>query len=593
MPVRRRTGGGTGASDATLALADALVALRDAAATTMLPLDVPDADAARSTRRTLVEQLEDYLLPRLRRLDAPLLVVVGGSTGAGKSTIVNSLVGATVSPAGVLRPTTRAPVLVCHPVDREAFSDDRVLPRFARVTGSPGAVGTVAPAGERTLRLVSNPSVRAGLALIDAPDLDSVVEANRELANQLLSAADLWLFVTSAARYADAVPWEALCTAADRGTALAIVLDRVPPDAASEIAEDLRRMLDRYGLPGAPLLIVPETALSDDGLLPAIAIAGVRDYLRDLSDDSESRAAIARRTLAGALASLPGRADALASAADAQRRSAGELLDAALESYRIAEMDVAESVRQGTVLRGEVLARWREFVGAGELLRTLETRIGQFRDRMVAAVTGRPRPAEHLTEALGTGLHALVTAGAEAAAERTDSSWRAHPAGAALVREAVDHDLVLRRPTPDLDTQVTRLVRDWQGAVIELVRTEGATRRSVARFAAYGVNVTGLVVMIAVFAQTAFIPTGAEIAVAGGTAVVSQKVLEAVFGDEAVRRLAATAREDLLERVAALYDRELDRFEALLPDLAGGAHLRETVTSLRRFQRRAEREGAW
>ena len=50
-------------------------------------------------------------------MDAPLLMVVGGSTGAGKSTLVNSLVGADVSPAGVLRPTTRAPVLVCHPAD--------------------------------------------------------------------------------------------------------------------------------------------------------------------------------------------------------------------------------------------------------------------------------------------------------------------------------------------------------------------------------------------------------------------------------------------------------------------------------------------
>ena len=39
--------------------------------------------------------------------------------------------------------------------------------------------------------------------MLDAPDIDSVVQ-NRQLASQLLAAADLWLFVTSAARYADA-----------------------------------------------------------------------------------------------------------------------------------------------------------------------------------------------------------------------------------------------------------------------------------------------------------------------------------------------------------------------------------------------------
>ena len=38
-------------------------------------------------------QLDDYVLPRLATIDAPLLAVVGGSTGAGKSTLVNSLVG--------------------------------------------------------------------------------------------------------------------------------------------------------------------------------------------------------------------------------------------------------------------------------------------------------------------------------------------------------------------------------------------------------------------------------------------------------------------------------------------------------------------
>jgi hypothetical protein len=66
--------------------------------------------------------------------------------------------------------------------------------------------------------------------------------------------------------------------------------------------------------------------------------------------------------------------------------------------------------------------------------------------------------------------------------------------------------------------------------------------------------------MIAVFASTAFIPTGAEIAVAGGTTLAAQKLLEAVFGDEALRQLARDAREDLLVRVRALLEVEAARF---------------------------------
>ena len=96
---------------------DVLRELRARLQACALLLDIPGAQGARATRDEAVDQIADYLLPRLERLDAPLLVVVGGSTGAGKSTLVNSLVGAEVSPAGVLRPTTRAPVLVCHPGD--------------------------------------------------------------------------------------------------------------------------------------------------------------------------------------------------------------------------------------------------------------------------------------------------------------------------------------------------------------------------------------------------------------------------------------------------------------------------------------------
>src|SRR4051794_34327922 len=77
----------------------ALRELGAALAAAELGLAVPGRDEAAAARRELVDQVEDYLLPRLERMDAPLLMVVGGSTGAGKSTLVNSLVGEDVSPS--------------------------------------------------------------------------------------------------------------------------------------------------------------------------------------------------------------------------------------------------------------------------------------------------------------------------------------------------------------------------------------------------------------------------------------------------------------------------------------------------------------
>src|SRR3954447_26883474 len=116
-------------------LAQALADLRDRVQGLRLGLATAGADGSQAAQAELVGQVDDYLLPRLRRIDAPLLAVVGGSTGAGKSTLVNSLVGAVVSRAGWLRPTTRGPVLVCHPSDVRWFSDDRILPELARTTG--------------------------------------------------------------------------------------------------------------------------------------------------------------------------------------------------------------------------------------------------------------------------------------------------------------------------------------------------------------------------------------------------------------------------------------------------------------------------
>lgn len=554
-----------------LRLPDALAALRDQLAATPLGLATPARDAAARAARAVRDQIDDYLLPRLGDLDAPLLTVVGGSTGAGKSTLVNSLIGSPVTTAGVLRPTTRAPVLVCAQADVAAFSGGRVLPGLARVTGGAGGPGTV--------QLVVRDDVPAGLALLDAPDVDSVVESNRELAGQLLAAADLWVFVTTAARYADAVPWDLLRTAQERGTALAVVLDRVPPEAAAEVAADLSGMLQRAGLSGARLFVVEERPLVD-GRVPEDQVAPLRAWLHELAADQEARAAVVRQTLTGALDSLQQRVDGIAAAVDEQMAAGNALRDAAAAAYTAAYEGIDDGVRSGTLLRGEVLARWQEFVGTGEWMRALQGQVSRLRDRVVGAVTGRPTPAEDLQGALENSVERLLRAEADRAAERTVTAWRSMPAGAQLL---AGDERDLEQVSPDFPEAAAAQVRDWQGTVLDLVRDQGADKRSRARILSWGVNGAGAVVMVAVFAQTGGL-TGGEIAVAGGTTAVGQRVLEAVFGDAAVRSLAARAREDLQRRADGLLRYEQarfdDRVDSAAPAPGAAETLRATVAEL-------------
>jgi dynamin family protein len=536
-------------------LESALTELRSAVAQVNLPLPLPGAEEQRKVAQEILRQLDDYVMPRLATIDAPLLAVVGGSTGAGKSTLVNSLVGREVSAPGVIRPTTRAPVLVHHSSDADWFTDDRILPGLARSTG--------AAKEARSLQLVVEDSIPPGLALLDAPDIDSVVVENRQLATQLLAAADLWLFVTSAARYADAVPWGFLRAAANRSAAVAVVLDRVPPRAMTEVPPHLGQLMSERGLGDSPLFAVPETTVDSEGLLPATAVQPIRGWLAALAADQASRAKVVHQTLDGAITALSAKTPELARSVDEQLEVIEQLRAEVDQSYAEAVRTVSVQTTDGTLLRGEVLARWHEFVGTGEFFRALEQKVSWLRDRLMAALRGEPPGAGSLKIAVESGLESLLREEAAAAAERAEASWQANAAGRALIESS---DLDLSRSSADFDRKAGRAIRDWQGAILDLVADEGMSKRSRARFYALGVNGVGVALMIVVFAHTGGL-VGAEIGVAGGTAVLAQRVLEAVFGDQAIRRLAQTAKDDLDARVQALLADELVRYHMILDGL--------------------------
>ncbi|MGI9086013.1 MAG: ABC transporter [Aeromicrobium sp.] len=549
---------------ASVALLGALSKLLAEVTTVPLRLDVPGVAAARTRQTAIVDQLSDYVLPRLVQLGAPLLTVVGGSTGAGKSTLVNSICGERVTESGVLRPTTRSPVLVHHPDDAEWFKPDRILPDLPR---------TDVPTNEAyALRVASSLRVPRGLAILDAPDVDSIDRGNRELASQLLAAGDLWLFVTSASRYSDQVPWDYLKQAAERSTSVAVVLDRTHLDAVIEVRGHLARMMTSRGLSDSPLFTVPESGTDTEGLLPPEAVAPIVRWLHDLAADPSARQAVVSQTLDGAIRHNVLRTHDVADALDLQVEAAEELYRQAEDIYAEATSFIARESSDGTLVSGEVLAEWQEFVGTGEMVRSVEERVTRIRERIVEGVTGKRTRSTEVAEAVEAGLQPLVVGYAESAAEAVTRAWGSDDAGRAMLASTRGLD----RASHELRTRAERVIRDWQAEVLETVRVEGSDKRMTAKFLAFGVNGVGATLMVVVLEHAAG---------RGGASEVGRRLLAAIFGRDTLESLVEAAHGELQAGVARLLQDEKQRFLDLLdsPDT-----VRATQDTLRDAARRAE-----
>lgn len=565
-----------------------LEAARTHASHVTLPFDIRGAGEARALAAQVRTQVMDHIEPRVASLDAPLLAVVGGSTGAGKSTLVNALVGRAISRSGAIRPTTRQPVLVHNPDDRAWFEGTRILPGLPRVTlteGSSEAAERGAAFGT-ALHLVASERVERGIAILDAPDIDSVSDENRALAAQLLRAADLWVFVTTAHRYADAVPWALLEDAAARDITLAVVMNRIPnqPGVAEELGQHLKEMLAERRVDAERVFLVTENPLSAGEILDTPDVAALREWITALGRDSETRQQIARRTLSGALGSTAHSLEQLADAVQHQEDEQARLAALARAEFDTAREEIETLTKDGALLRGEVLARWQDVVGTGELFKGLQGWISRTRDRLTAMITGSSRPVIAAETAIETGLVSVVIDQVANARTRTVRSWMGHEAGAAFLESQGGLERELSRVPDGFRRTVEDQVRAWQRDVLELVRNEGDDRRTQARIVSLGVNVVGIALMIVVFTSTAFIPTGLEVGVGAGTAVVGQKLLESIFGDEAVRRLAKKARANLDERMKTLVDTEAASFARALaerPIAVSSADLREDARAVR------------
>ncbi|WP_392967422.1 YfjP family GTPase [Streptomyces sp. LN245] len=237
---------------------------------------------ARLDSGTLAEagRVLDEAAARRRLSGEHTVVAIAGATGSGKSQLFNALAGVAISETGVRRPTTSAPI-ACTWSDGAATLIDRL--------GIPGRLR------RRPLQSAEAEAQLRGLVLVDLPDHDSAAVQHREQVDRVLKLVDAVIWVVDPEKYADAVLHERyLRPLAGYAEVTFVVLnqvDRLPGEAADQVLDDLRRLLDEdrialgeYGEPGA-------TVLS----LSALTGAGVPELRECLGQFVAERGAAARR----------------------------------------------------------------------------------------------------------------------------------------------------------------------------------------------------------------------------------------------------------------------------------------------------------
>lgn len=564
-PPRTRAAKHRGSAASDVQLEKALLELRTQVQQVELTEGLPGAEEGEAARRDVLDQLNDYVLPRVRRPETPLLIAVAGSTGAGKSTLVNSLVGEQVTTTGARRPTTNSPVLACNPADVEWFDERSFLPSLPRVRQQ----GLARPGKAGVLVLAASECMPPGVALLDTPDVDSVVASHHEFAAKFLDVADLWVFVTTSVRYADARVWEFLRVARDRNTSLAVVLSRVPHRGREQLVQHFGAMLEANGLGHATRFTLPVTDQIAGGRFTGNTADPLRNHLADLAGDIARRDVVTRRTFLGVLESFRSRVPQLARQVERQVEVGHDLLTAVRSGYAAARTETVEAMWDGSLLRGNVLAHWQDIAASGELAPSLKVR-SRRRNHKQHAGNERVRA---LDEAVRDSLETLVLSGVERGVESVLERWADTPGASDLARR---HGLT--RLPEDLPRRVRATVGEWQRRVVELVASDGVAKRTVARFVTYDAEAFSLVLIVGLLGND----TGDGSGPAGSA---PRRLLKSVFGAESLRNMWSTVAEDLRLRVTTLFEQEERRFTdtlrmAGLPEDTAAVQLYQTTYNI-------------
>jgi small GTP-binding protein len=421
-------------------IAAALEALHGALGDVAFSLSGPEDDPREVNRRRLIKSINEYALPRVTRsIPVPVVVVIAGASGVGKSTVLNSLAQTEVSSVSLARPTTRHPVIWANRRPADDFWGQFI-----------GRVQDVA--GRHVDVVVGEGELASDVVLIDTPPLDHTRGSFAAPAEEMLTMADLCIFVTSASRYADAAPYEFLASANRQGVPVLFVLNKTPSDPwlSVDLVNDFAARLSRRGLLPTPnpnlifRLTLDPLPRSHQGL-DVSAISPLRDELEALADP-QFRDEIVRQTTAASLRAITQLGAELAADLRVDAARAVALRGAIDDAYVAQSRRLQDELNTGTFA---ALARRKSF-----------------------------------TEAAAE-LAGIVTRRAGVASGKAAGAWERLAGGDALL---IRGGAGLYRHGEDTPYEAVEVIEQWEQAATERAaadangRVSGRTRRRIGRF---------------------------------------------------------------------------------------------------------------
>jgi hypothetical protein len=376
-------------------------------------LPTPSSDHAERVRVAVMRTVTEYLIPRLDEPEAPIVAVVIGSSGTGKSTIVNSLANDRISDVGALRPTTRNAVLWAHRDHGSRYWSEFVSRVRDRV-------------GQTVEVVIGDDDLTSDLTIIDTPPSEFVAASGRRPALDALALADLCVFVTSPSRYADISAWEFLREIRWRGVPMLFVLNRLPPDRTEAIS-----LLNDFA-----------GRLYDNGLLleaDAAMVFGVNEAVGDRWHGGLDPGAVgALRNELGAVSNTGYRDSLVSMTAYTTGRNV-------VDRCRV----ITEEFQKVAAIRERL----------DELVRVAyDSQVSEI-TRMVAGGSLRDMARHKSWSEAAVDLTAIVTRRAGVAAQATASSWLEDPTGGALLD---GKGTTLWRHTEDTSWDVQGRLEDWE-----------------------------------------------------------------------------------------------------------------------------------
>ncbi|MGD2051579.1 MAG: 50S ribosome-binding GTPase [Acidimicrobiia bacterium] len=227
-------------------------------------LDTVDLAVARAAPITTEERWEHAaarareLRTRQGFLGETLVLAVAGGTGVGKSSLVNALAGEALVSVSTLRPHTEEAI---------AILPEEPEPDLLTLLDALGITERHAHPGF------------PHLAIIDLPDMDSVVSWHRHRVEELIPRVDGVMWVLDAEKYADRALHQdflaPLATHRDQFVFVLNKIDRLRSGQIGDVEAHLCAMLDDDGYPD----VEPFAVAADPAEGRRLGIDGLRDHL--------------------------------------------------------------------------------------------------------------------------------------------------------------------------------------------------------------------------------------------------------------------------------------------------------------------------